>query len=504
MILPPRDSLNNRLVADANQVYYRVKRLLITMKKIFLIIGFYSCLLSTQAQPLTQQERMKWWQEARFGMFIHWGVYAQLAGVYNGHEQARGGAEWIMNRMKVPVDSYQAYAKQFNPVKFDADEWVKTAKNAGMKYIVITAKHHDGFAMFKTAASKWNIVDATPYGKDVLKPLADACKKYGIKLGFYYSQAQDWNNPGGSAARKVMNEGWPNPDSAKIDAFTKEHNGHWDPKQETSSFAEYIDRVAVPQVKELMSNYGEVAVLWWDTPTNMTDEAALKLQALLKLQPQIITNDRLKRPNFPGDTKTPEQKIPNLSELDGKFWETCMTMNGTWGFRTSDNKWKSNETLIRNLVDIASKGGNYLLNVGPKPDGSFPEQSVQSLKAIGDWMKINGEAIYATHASPLAPMAWGRCTMKEAGASTILYLSVFDWPADQHLVVPGIKNEIVSASLLATNTRLKTTRTGNDVVIQLPAKPQSAIATVIKLTVKGKMDRWLPEEKGKMKTGELD
>ena len=143
---------------------------------------------------------MKWWREARFGMFIHWGVYAQLAGVYNGQEQQHGGAEWIMNRMKIPVATYQQYAKQFNPVKFDADEWVRTAKDAGMRYIVITAKHHDGFAMFKSEASKWNIADATPYGKDVLKPLADACRKYGIKLGFYYSQAQDWNNAGGAAS----------------------------------------------------------------------------------------------------------------------------------------------------------------------------------------------------------------------------------------------------------------------------------------------------------------
>jgi alpha-L-fucosidase len=178
-------------------------------------------IIATQSlfsQTISKDERMHWWREARFGMFIHWGVYAQLAGVYKGHEQEHGGAEWIMNRMKIPVAEYQAVAKQFNPTKFNADEWVKTAKDAGMKYIVITAKHHDGFAMFKSNASKWNIVDATPYGKDVLKQLAAACKKQGVRLGFYYSQAQDWNNPGGSAARKEMQEGWPNPDSAKINA----------------------------------------------------------------------------------------------------------------------------------------------------------------------------------------------------------------------------------------------------------------------------------------------
>ncbi|HMH24534.1 MAG TPA: alpha-L-fucosidase [Puia sp.] len=444
-----------------------------------------------------RDERMHWWREARFGMFIHWGVYAQLAGVYQGHQQEHGGAEWIMNRMKIPVVDYQSYAKQFNPVKFDADEWVRTAKDAGMKYIVITAKHHDGFAMFKSAASKWNIADATPYGKDVLKPLAAACKKYGIKLGFYYSQAQDWNNPGGAASRKLAGEGWSNPDSSRIDAFTKEHNGHWDPAQETASFDQYIDRVAVPQVRELLTNYGDVAVLWWDTPTNMTDEAASKLQELLKLQPAIITNDRLKRPNFPGDTRTPEQKIPKLSDLDGKDWETCMTMNGTWGYRTSDNNWKSTETLIHNLVDIASKGGNYLLNVGPKPDGTFPEQSVQNLKEIGDWMKINSESIYATQASPLAPLPWGRCTQKDTKEGTILYLSVFDWPAGGKLVVPGVKNPATSAKLLAGSKELKTETTADGLVIDVPGEPVNKIATVVKLVLKGKLDNQAAGQKEK-------
>lgn len=469
----------------------------------FLVL-FTAPIFSNAQQQLSKDERMKWWREARFGMFIHWGVYAQLAGVYQDHEQRRGGAEWIMNRMKIPVAEYQAYAKKFNPVKFNADEWVKTAKDAGMKYIVITAKHHDGFAMFKTEAGKWDIVDATPYGKDVLKPLAAACKKYGVKLGFYYSQAQDWNNPGGSAARKVTTEGWDNPDSAKIDAFTKDHNGHWDAAQETKTFAQYIDEVAVPQVRELMTNYGEVAVLWWDTPTNMTDEAALKLQELLKLQPNIITNDRLKRPNFPGDTKTPEQKIPTQAELEGNDWETCMTMNGTWGFRTSDTKWKSTEVLIHNLCDIASKGGNYLLNVGPKPDGAFPEESVSRLAQIGDWMKVNGEAVYATKASPLLPFAWGRCTQKPVGDGTTLYFSVFDWPKDGKLVINGLTNEVVEATLLARNTALKTERSERSVTIYVPSQPVDTIATVIKMRVKGTIENQNTGSKGKMKSGSID
>ena len=218
------------------------------MKKVFLLIASCTCFIFSLRAQTSNDDRMKWWREARFGMFIHWGVYSVPAGTYKGQKINRIG-EWIMNRGKIPVAEYQQFAKEFNPVKFDADEWVRMAKDAGMKYIVITAKHHDGFAMFKSNASKWNIVDATPYGKDILKQLAVACRKQGIKLGFYYSQAQDWNNSGGAAARKVTSEGWANPDSAKIDAYTEAHSGHWDPAQTTKTMSQYIDDVAVPQVK---------------------------------------------------------------------------------------------------------------------------------------------------------------------------------------------------------------------------------------------------------------
>lgn len=452
------------------------------------LLVLFSCTLQPvfAQKALTRDQRMEWWRDARFGMFIHWGVYSVLAGTYQGHHQARGGAEWIMNRMKIPVAEYQSYAKQFNPVKYNPDAWVKMAKDAGMKYIVITAKHHDGFAMFKTSASKWNIVDATPYGKDVLKPLAEACKKYGIKLGFYYSQAQDWNNPGGAASRKLMKEGWPNPDSAKIDAYTAAHSGHWDPLQTSKTMDEYMQNVAIPQVRELLTNYGKVAVLWWDTPTHMTDAYAQKLEDLLKLQPGIITNDRLKRPDFAGDYMTPEQHIP-AAKVKGKDFEVCMTMNGTWGYRSYDHNWKSVETLVRNLIDIASKGGNYLLNVGPKSDGTFPEPSITILKGIGNWMKVNSEAIYATESSPLPALSWGRCTMKSHKSNTLLYLSVFDWPKDGKLIVPGIENTILSAKLLDGGTKLTTQITPQGVVVLLPHEAPDQIASVIKLEVKGKV-----------------
>jgi alpha-L-fucosidase len=459
--------------------------------------------LPSVAQDTSKNARMQWWREARFGMFIHWGVYSQWAGVYQGQHQARGGAEWIMNRSKIPVSEYQQRARSFNPTAYDADAWVRLAKEAGMKYIIITAKHHDGFALFNSKASKWDITDATAYGKDLLKPLAEACKRHGMKLGFYYSQAQDWNNPGGSVARKEMREGWPNPDSARVDAYTAAHKGHWDPAQETRSFEQYIDEVAVPQVRELMTNYGEVAVLWWDTPTGMTDEAALKLKAALASQPKIITNDRLKRPNFPGDTKTPEQKIPTQAELDGQDWETCMTMNSSWGYKSWDDKWKSTETLIRNLVDIASKGGNYLLNIGPKEDGTIPQESIDRLKEIGAWMKVNSEAIYASKGSPLAPLPWGRVTRKEDANTTTLYFSVFDWPKDGRLLVPGVTNEIISAKLLGGG-KASATLSPEGLLLQLPQEAPNPVASVIRVSFRGKFENVNLPGKAKMKTGALD
>jgi len=264
---------------------------------------------------------------------------------------------------------------------------------------------------------------------------------------------------------------------------------------------QYIDDVAVPQVKELLSNYGDVGLIWWDTPTGMTDEYAAKLDALLKQHPQIISNDRLERPNYPGNYKTPEQRIPNLSELDGKDWETCMTMNETWGYKSYASNWKSTETLVRNLIDIASKGGNYLLNVGPKADGTFPQESIDLLKGIGVWMKTNGEAIYGTKASPFGLFSWGRCTKKETGKNTVLYLSVFEWPKDGKLIVPGLQNKLIAASLLANKIKLKSNKTPEGAVIVLPATALDPIATVIKVEVKGKVASQIVHAKEPMKSG---
>ena len=470
-----------------------------------LILIFLASGVTSAQQKSSDAAHLAWWHEAKFGMFIHWGVYSLYEGVYKGHHQARGDAAWILNRCKIPVAEYREKAREFNPVNYDPEAWAKMARDAGMKYLIVGAKHHDGFALFDSKATDWDVVDATPYGKDLLRPLAEACKKYGIKLGFYYSQAVDWTHPGGSAARRLMREGWPNPDSTRIDQYTKEHDGHWDPVQLTATFDEYVDRIAVPQVTELLTNYGEVSVLWWDYATQMKSYAgAEKLQKLLVLQPGIITNDRL-HPDFPGDTKTPEQAIPDRNAVNGQNWETCMTMNGSWGYKSFDKNWKSSESLIRNLVKIASRGGNYLLNIGPRPDGTFPEESVERLHDIGRWMKINGEAIYGTEASPLGGLPWGECTKKGIKDKTVLYLAVFNWPMEGELNVPGLTNKVVSASLLATGEKLRTRKNESVLSIEVPGTAPDPVVSVIKLEIKGRVeDIGCSDSPPKMQSGALD
>ena len=412
-----------------------------------------SLIQETKAQ---HEARMAWWKEARFGMFIHWGIYSVPAGTYDG-KQIPGIGEWIMNRGKIPVARYAEYAKEFNPVKFNAEQWVQTAKNAGMKYIVITSKHHDGFAMFHSSTSPYNIYDATPFKRDPIAELAAACKRNGIKFGLYYSQAQDWHHRGGAA-----------------------NGGHWDKEAQDGSFDDYLDKIAVPQVKEILTKYGPISVLWFDTPTDMTPERAEKFIPVLKLQPQIIVNNRLGG-GYDGDLSTPEQYIP-ATGIPGKDWEVCMTMNDTWGYKSYDDHWKSTADLIQKLSDIGSKGGNFLLNVGPTSEGVIPQPSIDRLAEVGGWMKVNNEAIYGASAGPFTYLKWGRATRK----GDMLYLHVFHWPANGELKLP-LSNKATNAYLLSdpSKKKLATASAGDILTVKVPAQAPDPIDSVIALRIQG-------------------
>ena len=458
------------------------------MKNILFAIGILTLLFSCapkQQEPvkdeaeLRQDERMKWWREARFGLFIHWGLYAEPAGEWKG-ERIPGISEWIMARAKIPVKEYEKLAEDFNPVKYDAEAWVKLAKQAGMKYIVITSKHHDGFAMFHSKASKYNIVDATPFDRDPLKELAEACKEHDIRLGFYYSQAQDWHEPGGTYFN--IEQGEP----------------HWDGDLVREPLMNYINGKAVPQVKEILENYGGLDILWWDTPRGMTEEAAKALQAVADEYPDMLTNNRLYRP-WPGDFSTPEQHVPPTG-LDYD-WEVCMTMNTSWGYKWYDNNWKSSESLIKMLVDIASKGGNLLLNVGPTAEGLIPDSSVVRLKEIGRWMQVNSESIYGTSASPFFKLPWGRCTMKETQNGTNLYLHVFNWP-EEILRVPGLKAKVSDVVLLSNpKQKFAWKYEDGDVLILTPPVTFDPVNTVIVLKLRGKPE--VTSNMPKLKNGSI-
>jgi alpha-L-fucosidase len=425
--------------------------------------------------------RMAWFREARFGMFIHWGLYSIPAGTWDG-KQIPSIGEWIMNNASIPVADYKALAGQFNPTGFSAHDIVALAKSAGMKYIVITAKHHDGFAMFDSKANAFNIVAATPFHRDPLRELADEARKQGIKLGFYYSQDQDWTAPGASAILR-----------GNHDPVTH----HWD-KAQDGDFDTYLHTKAIPQIKELLSNYGDFpAVVWFDTPTaNMKPERAAEIVALLNQHPNLIWNNRLGG-GYKGDTETPEQYIPPQG-FPGRDWESCMTMNDTWGFKSYDTNFKSTETLLRNLIDIASKGGNYLLNVGPDSHGVVPQAEQDRLREMGAWLAVNGEAIYGTQPTLFGPEAgsfsatekdkkgqpkfipawdWRSTTRADK-----VYIEIFTWPTGAfHLA--NVPRKVTKAYLLADSARtpLKLTRTGDALDVQLPAKALDPIATVVVL-----------------------
>lgn len=422
--------------------------------------------------PMSQDQRMAWWREARFGLFIHWGLYAVPAGKWGDRNQY---GEWIREEAHIPISEYEKLLAQFNPVKFDPDQWTKLAREAGMKYLVITSKHHDGFCLFDSRQTEWDVM-STPYKKDILKMLSAACQKNGIRFCTYHS-IMDWHHPDYLPKRGWEQETWRQSSVEKADLTSH--------KPDFSKFVQYLHS----QVAEVATNY-RPGVMWFDGQWEATWNTTLGKDLLAlcrRLNTTMIVNNRVNSgPGGGGDFGTPEQFIP-ATGLPGQDWETCMTMNGHWGYCAADLNYKSTQTIVRNLLDIVSKGGNYLLNIGPTAEGEFPPLAVQRLKEIGAWMKVNGEAIYGTTASPFKKLDWGRCTQKPGpNGTTILYLSVFDWPKDGKLRVPGLGNEVTSARVLGAVSKLDQKRDGSDVVVSVPAAAPDPIATVVKVIVKGK------------------
>jgi len=405
--------------------------------------------------------RLAWWTEARFGMFIHWGIYTVPAGEWQGKPIA-GLGEWIMNHGKIPIAEYEQLAAQFNPVKFNADEWVAVAKNAGMKYITITAKHHDGFAMYGSKASRYNIVDATPFHRDPMKELAAACQRAGLKLCFYYSQTQDWHEPDG------VGNTWDFPDGPK-------------------NFQKYYDEKVIPQVRELLTNYGPIGLIWFDTPRNITREQSQKLADLVhQLQPACLVSGRVG--NGLGDY---DSAGDNQISMGGakRPWETPVTINDTWGFKKDDHNWKSAQVLIRQLATASSRGGNYLLNVGPTSLGVIPPESVERLAAVGKWMQANSESIYGTAADPFPyDFSWGAITSKPGR----LYLHVFQWP-QKELVLYGLTSKVERAAFLASHAPIHFTQKDDArggytaLTLPLPTQAPDPNDSVIVLEVAGKV-----------------
>lgn len=443
--------------------------------------------LAAAAAPAPAQDstnvadpRLDWWREARFGLFIHWGLYAVPAGEWQGQTDH---GEWIMDSARIPVPVYERNLERFDPVDFDADAWVLAAKAAGMRYIVITSKHHDGFALFDSKVSDYDVM-ATPFQRDILKELAEACARHGLKMCWYHS-IMDWHHPD-----YLPRRGWEKELRPAAGA----------------DFGRYVDYLHA-QVSELLTNYGPIGVMWFDGEWEGTwnhDYGQPLYDLCRRLQPSVIVNNRVDKgrggmagmntgPGFAGDFGTPEQEIP-ATGLPGVDWETCMTMNRHWGFNQHDHDYKSATELVRMLCDIASKGGNFLLNIGPTAQGRFPAESLQRLREIGEWMDVHGEAIHGTSASPFPALPWGRCTMRREGDRTRLYLIVFDWPRDGRLVVPGIGNRPLGARLLgaAPGVELDVERAGPDLIVRLPGAPAAPHASVVEMSVAGAPVVYLP------------
>jgi len=400
-----------------------------------------------------KEGRGKLFDQGNFGMFIHWGLFSHLGGNWQG-KTYYGIGEWIMNpRMAgIPVEEYKSFAREFNPKDFDAKTIAQLAKDAGMKYIIITSKHHEGFAMFKSEVDPFNIVDATPFGRDPMKELSSACRELGLGFGFYYSHNQDWTTPGGS--------GGP----------TKQMDGT------AATFDDYFYKKCLPQVKEICSRYGQIDFIWFDTPGNMKKELVIELvDVVRKLQPNAMLCSRVGHGmgdyESKGDMEVPPRNIEGL-------WETCDTNNDSWSYAWYDNNFKSPKEILHRLISTIGRGGSYLFNVGPNGLGTVPEIGVKFLEETGKWIHEYPQVVYAAGSSPWGhALPWGDITTKENS----MFLSVFDWPQDGKLYLPGLESKIVSANLLKGSeaTEIPFEQINGWTIFKVPYKPVDSPVSVI-------------------------
>jgi alpha-L-fucosidase len=414
---------------------------------------------SPAVTSISAEERIQWFRHDKFGMFIHWGPYSALAGEWRGkHVPIGTEAEWIMQRFNIPVKDYRERARQLNPVNFNAEVWVDLAKATGMKYLVITAKHHDGFAMYHSQVSPYNIVDWTSFKRDPLKELSEACRKAGIRFCVYYSHREDWDDPDG-------------------------FGNTWDYDNSKKNFQRYLDQKSKPQLKELLTNYGPLGLVWFDRGMDTPAHAAEFVNLVRSLQPKCLINGRVGNygQELMGDYQDMKDNGMPAGGLE-EDWETPQTLNTTWGYSKFDQQWKTPAVVIHRLVEIVSKGGNYLLNIGPTADGTVPPASIATLRQVGDWMRRNGESIYGTSASPLPEYPWGKTTVK----GQKVYLHVFSWPADAKLRLAGLKNQARNAYLLTDPSRKLPIGIDNGTIsISLPHRTSDENDTVVVLELVG-------------------
>jgi len=446
--------------------------------KTSLLVAVFITVLSCKTKPLektvviskgdvqskSNSEYLQNWKKMKFGMFIHWGVYSIPAGVWKGKQIEKLG-EQIMRHADISVPEYEELAKQFNPINFDADAVVKLAKNAGMKYVILTSKHHDGFSMFKTEASNYNVVDYTPYKKDILKELAEACKNNGLKLGLYYS-TPDWHFNGAEQERNV--------DDGKLSVFAKVSKANED--------------FQVAQLKELLTNYGEIVELFFDMGQPTFAQSKRFRETVKSLQPNCLINGRLM--NNQGDFITmPDNHLPDVPIYD-VAWETPGTFYHTWGYKSWVKGAPLQEqikTQIRNLSKITCMGGNYLLNIGPKSDGTVVAYEQDVLKGIGEWVRVHKEAVFDTEVNPFKKLKWGYSSVKRNTKQ--LYLQVFDWPKDGKLLVPGLKNNIKKAYHLSDKTKknLEITSKDNNKIIGIGKHATDKNVSVVVVEYEGEL-----------------